>query len=185
VKAGRPDLPDPAPVRRSDPIPDSIVDPITDPTDVDPTNPDPAQPAAHSVPDPKEEAFYALALRRILRNLWVFTLLLLPGAIWRFGWLAAAGFAAGGLVSWINFRSLAQGAQGLADRIVNLQSRERGEVVIARFLLRYVLVGVIAYGIFMGSPVAFRGFLWGLTLPVGGMLAEAGYEAFVGFGRGR
>lgn len=141
--------------------------------------------AVNSMADPKEEAFYAAALRRILRNLWVFTVLLLPGATWRYGWIAAVGFAAGGLVSWLNFRSLALGAQGLADRIVNQHSRERGEVVIARFLLRYVLVGVIAYGIVISSPGAFRGFLWGLTLPVGGMLAEAAYEAFVGFRRRR
>ncbi len=73
------------------------------------------------------------------------------------------------------------GAQGLADRIVNQHSTERGSVVISRFLLRYVLVGVIAYGIFKGSPVAFRGFLWGLTVPVAGMLVEAVYEAFVAF----
>jgi hypothetical protein len=170
VSAASPDAPDPAASRGSDGT-------------LDPTSGDPTLVAANSIPDPKEEAFYSAALRRILRNLWVLTVLLLPAAAWRYGWIAAAGFAAGGLVSWLNFRSLALGAQGLADRIVNQQSKERGEVIIARFLLRYVLVGVIAYGIFVGSPVAFRGFLWGLTLPVGGMLAEAAYEAFVGFRR--
>ena len=139
--------------------------------------------AEHSTPDPKEEAFYSAALRRILRNLLVLTVLLLPFAYWRYGPLAAAGFAAGGFVSWLNFRSLARGAQGLADRIVNAHSSERGGVVVSRFLLRYVLVGAIAYGIFVGSPAAFRGFLWGLTLPVGGMLAEAAYEGFVAFRR--
>ena len=153
----------------------------------DPAPTQPSQPIADSTPppdpkpDPKEDAFYAAALRRILRNLLVLTLLLLPLAAWRYGWIAAAGFAAGGFASWLSFRSLALGAQGLADRIVNQQSKERGGVVISRFLLRYVLVGVAAYVIFRGSPVAFRGFLWGLTLPVGGMLAEAAYEAFVGF----
>ena len=171
MSVGSSDAPDPAEPYSSDAAPD--------PTLVDSTTH-----SANSILDPKEEAFYAAALRRILRSLWVFTLLLLPGAAWRYGWIAAAGFAAGGFVSWLNFRSLALGAQGLADRIVNRHSTERGEAVIARFLLRYVLVGVIAYGIFVSSPVAFRGFLWGLTLPVGGMLAEAGYEAFVGFGRG-
>lgn len=134
--------------------------------------------------NPKEEAFYSAALRRILRNLLVLTLLLTPLVAWRFGWIAAAGFASGGFVSWLNFRSLAQGAEGLADRIVNLQSKEHGGVVVSRFLLRYVLVGAVAYVIFMSSPVAFRGFLWGLTLPVGVMLVEAAYEALIAFGRG-
>ena len=168
MSAGAPGAPDPK--RRRPEDPDLDVSEIAS--------------AANSVPDPKEEAFYASALRRILRSLWLLTLLLFPAATWRYGWIAAAGFAAGGFVSRLNFRSLALGAQGLADRIVNQHSKERGEVVIARFLLRYVLVGVMAYGIFRGSPVAFRGFLWGLTLPVGGMLGEAAYEAFVGFRRG-
>ena len=139
-------------------------------------------PAAPSIPiDPKEEAFYSGALRRIVFTLLIVTILLLPLALWRFGWIAAIGFASGGIASWLNFRSLASGVQGLADRIVNQHSSERGSIVISRFLLRYLLVGVIAYGIFVSSPVAFRGFLWGLTLPVAGMLAEAAYEAFVAF----
>lgn len=139
-------------------------------------------PASHLI-DPKEEAFYSAALGRIVCTLLVITILLLPFAVWRFGVIAAAGFAAGGFVSWLNFRSLAAGVRGLADRIVNQRSTERGSVVISRFLLRYLLVGVIAYGIFKGSPVAFHGFLWGLTMPVAGMLAEAAYEAFVSFRR--
>lgn len=142
----------------------------------------PPDPASHRI-DPKEEAFYSDALVRIVHTLLVITILLLPFALWRFGVVAAAGFAAGGFVSWLNLRSLAAGVRGLADRIVNQRSTERGSVVISRFLLRYLLVGVIAYGIFKGSRVAFHGFLWGLTLPVAGMLAEAAYEAFVAFRR--
>jgi ATP synthase I chain len=142
-----------------------------------------ASPVSEPPVDPQEESFYAAALSRILRTLLITTLLLTPLIILRFGVIAAAGFAAGGFVSWLNFRSLVSGAQGLAERIVNQHSSERGSVVISRFLLRYVLVGVIAYGIFKGSPVAFRGFLWGLTVPVAGMLVEAGYEAFIAFRR--
>jgi hypothetical protein len=159
-----------------------------------PREPDPTPPPAaldasqadttsHATPNPIEEAFYSAVLRRILHTLAILTIVLLPFAVLRYGWLAAAGFAAGGFVSWLNFRSLARGAQGLADRIVNLHSRERGAIVVSRFLLRYVLVGGIAYGIFISSPMAFRGFLWGLTLPVGGMLAEAAYEGWTAFRR--
>lgn len=143
----------------------------------------PPIPEATPPVDPREELFYAAALGRILYTLLILTVLLTPLALWRFGAVAAAGFAAGGFVSWLNFRLLVTGAQGLADRIVNQHSRERGAAIVSGFLLRYVLVGVIAYGIFRGSPAAFRGFLWGLTLPVGGMLAEAGYEAFRAFRR--
>lgn len=141
----------------------------------------PFEPAANPdpTPDPKEEAFYDAVLRRILRNLWVLTCVVVVPAAVRYGWRAAAGFAAGALASWLSFRSLAQGAQGLADRIVKAHSKERGAVVISRFLLRYLLVGVVAYGIFKSSAEAFRGFLWGLTMPVGAMLVEAVYEGYL------
>jgi len=157
---------------------------MTDPSD--PSEPD-APPNQTAVPvthvDPREEAIFSTALRRILKTLLILTIALSPLAGLYYGWIAAAGFAAGGFVSWLNFRSLAAGAQGLADRIVNQHTGERGEIVVSRFLLRYVLVGVIAYGIFKSSPLAFRGFLWGLTLPVGGMLVEAAFEAFIAFRR--
>lgn len=134
-------------------------------------------------PSPRDDSFYAAALSRILSSLLISVIVLTPLALWRFGIIATAGFAAGGILSWLNFRSLAAGAEGLADRIVNQQSQERGGAIVARFLLRYLLVGLIAYGIFKGSPVAFRGFLWGLTLPVAAMLIEAGYEGFAAFRR--
>ena len=55
--------------------------------------------------------------------------------------------------------------------------------MVARFLVRYALVGIVAYAIFKGSGLAFRGFLWGLSLPVAAMMAEAGIEAYVAFRR--
>lgn len=134
-------------------------------------------------PDPREERFYAAALSRMLRSLLLVGIILTSLVLWKFGAFVAAGFAAGVFLSWLNFRSLAVSVEGLADRIVNRQSRERGTAIVGRFLLRYLLVGLIAYGILKGSLAAFRGFLWGLTLPVAAMLIEAAYEAFVAFGR--
>jgi len=155
------------------------------------TTPEPDPPAptdrsrsmADLEPDPKEEGFYAAALNRILYALGILTLAVSPLAFWRYGVGASIGFAVGGAVSWLNFRSLVAGVRGLADRIVNQQSRESGSIVVSRFLLRYLLVGAIAYGILKSSPIAFRGFLWGLTLPVAAMLIEAAYEGFVAFRR--
>jgi hypothetical protein len=133
--------------------------------------------------DPDEEAFFAAALRRIPRHLFLLTLALLPVALLRYGPAAALGFVAGAFVSWLSFRSLSRGVESLAERVINAHSKERGGVIVARFLLRYLLVGVIAYGIFKGSAAAFRGFLWGLTLPVGALLLEAGYEGLTAFRR--
>ena len=135
------------------------------------------------VADPDEEAFFAGALRRIPRHLLLLTLGFLPFTLFRYGLLSAVGLAAGAFVSWLSFRSLTRGVQGLADRVVNAHSNERGGAIVARFFLRYLLVAVIAYGIFKSSTTAFRGFLWGLTLLVGALLLEAGYEGVLAFWR--
>ncbi len=135
-------------------------------------------------PTPQAERFYAGAIRRILRTLLVLTIVV-PFAVWWFyGLLVAAGFFLGAGLAWLNFRSLASSAKALAGRIVEAQSRERGASVVFRFLLRYVLVGIAAYAIFRGSSQAFRGFLFGLCLPVAAMLCEAGYEAYAALHRG-
>ncbi len=140
----------------------------------------PQSPAASS----DAEQFYSGAVRRIPRILAVLAVALIAPVWLAFGFATALGFAAGAGASWLNFHSLARGVEGLADRIVNAQSRERGSMVVARFLLRYLLVAVVAYAIFKGSYYAFRGFLAGLCLPVAAMLSEAAYEAYAAFRRG-
>ena len=142
-------------------------------------DPDAAQSA-----NPAAEQFYSGAIRRILRILAVFAVALIAPVWLAFGMASALGFAAGAAASWLNFHSLARGVEGLADRIVNAQSREHGSVVVGRFLLRYLLVGIVAYAIFKGSFYAFRGFLAGICLPVAAILSEAAYEAYAALRRG-
>ncbi|HYU46534.1 MAG TPA: hypothetical protein VEK84_10200, partial [Terriglobales bacterium] len=86
-------------------------------------------------------------------------------------------------VSYINFLALARGVEGLAERIVDRHSREKGRKIVLRFLMRYGLVATVAYAIFKSSGLAFRGFLWGVCLPVAAMLLEAGFEAYIAFRR--
>jgi hypothetical protein len=130
------------------------------------------------------ENFYGGAIRRIVRTLLVLAVIS-PWPVWGlYGLPAASGFFLGALISWVNFKSLARSVEGLASRIVEAHSRERGGNVVLRFLLRYVLVGIVAYAIFRGSSQAFRGFLFGLCLPVGAMLCEAAYEAYAALRRG-
>lgn len=140
----------------------------------------PQSPAASSA----AEEFYAGAIRRILRILAILAVALIAPVWLAYGIAPALGFTAGTAASWLNFHSLARGVEGLADRIVNAQSREHGSIVVARFLLRYLLVGIVAYAIFKGSYYAFRGFLAGLCLPVAAVLSEAAYEAYAAFRRG-
>jgi hypothetical protein len=117
---------------------------------------------------------------RVLRNMLVVSVLLLAPAFWFYGWAGSIGFAFGAAVSYVNFRSLKRGVEGLADRIVNQNSREKGGLIVLRFIVRYGLVGAVAYAIFKSSSLAFYGFLWGLCVPVAALMLEAvwhGYRA--------
>ena len=128
-----------------------------------------------------DRTIYERIIPRVLRNMLVASVLLLGPAFWFYRWAGAIGFAFGAAVSYVNFRSLTLGVEGLADRIVNRSSREKGGRIVLRFVVRYGLVGVAAYAIFKSSSLAFRGFLWGLCVPVAALMAEAvwaGYTAF-------
>jgi len=146
----------------------------------DPSNP-PEVPASED--NSALDDFYGRAIPRMLRIMLITSVVALGPAFWFWGWPGAAGVAAGAAVSYINFRTLVRGVEALGDRIVNRHSRERGWLIILRFLVRYALVGIVAYAIFKGSGIAFRGFLWGLCMPVVAMMAEACVEAWVAFRR--
>ncbi len=142
------------------------------------------QPNSELLPaDLRLQAFNERALSRMFRTLVVVSVLLLVPAFWRYGWIGAIGFAAGAAISCINFRALQRSVEALADRIVNRQSKEKGGRIVLRFLLRYGLVGAVAYAIFKGSALAFHGFLWGLCLPVAAMMIEAALEAYAALRR--
>jgi ATP synthase I chain len=127
---------------------------------------------------------YERIIPRVLRNMLVVSALLLGPAFWFYGWAGSIGFAFGAGVSYVNFRSLTRGVEGLADRIVNRNSREKGGWIVLRFVVRYGLVGAAAYAIFKSSSLAFRGFLWGLCVPVAALMAEAVWEGYGAFRRG-
>ena len=130
-----------------------------------------------------ELSIYERIIPRVLRNMLVVSVLLLGPAFWFYRWAGSIGFAFGAAVSYVNFRSLTRGVEGLADRIVNRNSREKGGRIILRFLVRYGLVGAVAYAIFRSSSLAFRGFLWGLCVPVAALMAEAAWAGYTAFRR--
>lgn len=131
--------------------------------------------------DQRLDSFYSRAIPRMLRTLLVVSVLALFPAFWFYGWMGLTGIAAGAVVSYVNFRALARGAEGLIDRVVDRHSGEKGRVIVFRFLVRYALVAIVAYAIFKGSTLAFRGFLWGLCLPVAAMMIEAAVEGWAAF----
>jgi hypothetical protein len=134
-------------------------------------------------PTIEEQSIYERIIPRVLRNMLVVSVLLVGPAFWFYGWAGSIGFAFGAAVSYVNLRSLTRGVEGLADRIVNRNSREKGGLIVLRFVVRYGLVGAAAYAIFKSSPTAFRGFLWGLCVPVAALMAEAVWEGYTAFWR--
>jgi hypothetical protein len=136
-----------------------------------------------SLPNPDEsspvDSFYERAIPRMLQIMLTASVLLLGLVFWFYGWAGTVGVAAGSALSYVNFRILVRGVEALGDRIVNRQSKERGWAIVLRFLVRYGLVGIAAYVIFKSSVMAFRGFLWGLCLPVAAIMAEAVVETYV------
>jgi hypothetical protein len=125
------------------------------------------------------DAFYAGALERI-RNFMLVLAGVLSAAAWlRFGRAPALGFCCGCVIAYLNFHWLKSGVSGLADRVTNSGKAQSGKGIIARFLIRYVLLGVAAYGILTSFPASLRGLFAGLFLPVGAIACEAVYELYV------
>jgi hypothetical protein len=123
--------------------------------------------------------FYSGAAARIGGFMVVIAVALSATAWWRFGRGPALGFACGCAVAYLNFHWLKRGVAGLADRVTDAGKPQSGKGIVARFLLRYVLLGGVAYGILTSFPASLRGLFAGLFLPVGAIACEAAYELYV------
>lgn len=134
--------------------------------------------------DSAADVFYGAALVRISKFMLVLTPALSVAAWVRFGRFPALGFLLGSVIAYLNFQWLKSGVSGLADRVTNTGKAQSGQGMIARFLLRYVLLGVAAYAILTSFPASLRGLFAGLFVPVGAVVCEAVYEAYRALGRG-
>ncbi len=130
------------------------------------------------------DAFYSGALDRIRRFMIALGLFFSVAAWWKFGRWAALGFLLGCAISYLNFHWLKSGVSGLADRVTNTGKAQSGKGIVARFLLRYVLLGAAAYAILTSFPASLRGLFAGLFLPVGAIACEAVYELYAALARG-
>ena len=131
-------------------------------------------------PAPAPDAdFYSGAAERIPRFMVGLGLALTVAACWKFGHSSALGFVSGSIIAFLNFHWLKSGVTGLADRVTDSGKPQSGKGIVARFLLRYVLMGAAAYGILTSFPASLRGLLVGLFLPVGAIACEAAYETYV------
>jgi len=100
------------------------------------------------------------------------------------GW--AAGFAIGAALSALSFHWMKGAVNKLADAVLSsdASSRPRGSAgAVARFILRYGLIGLAGYVIFRSSVISLVAFFAGLFVSIVAVLAEIGYQLYVGFRR--
>lgn len=135
-------------------------------------------------PISEADSFYTAALPRVRNFMLALAPALIAGALWRYGARAALGFLVGSVIAYLNFQWLKSGVSGLADRVTNTGKPQSGKGIVARFLLRYLLLGAAAYAILTSFPASLRGLFAGLFLPVGAIACEAVYEVYVGLTRG-
>ena len=130
------------------------------------------------------DKFYDRALERIRKFMLVLAALGFLACVVLFRWQVAAGFAAGAAISYLNHRWLERAVEALGERITTSQSRERGRGIVARAVLRYVLVAIGAYVIFNVSRAGLYGFLGGICLPIAAVACEVAVELFVSLRHG-
>jgi ATP synthase I chain len=130
------------------------------------------------------ESFYSGALIRITRLMPVLALAGTAAAARYFGWRIALGFALGCAIAYLNFHWLKRVVTALADKATQSGAPASSKGVVARFLLRYLLMGLGGYAIFTVSPASLYGLLAGLFLPVAAIACETVYEAYAALVRG-
>ena len=86
---------------------------------------------------------------------------------------AALGFLVGAAVAYTNFRWLKRTVKALADAVSQAGPPRSRPSVVLRFLMRFVLIALVAYVIFTSYPLAFHGFLGGMFVPVLAIFVEA------------
>ncbi len=144
---------------------------------------DQAKPNATGAEHRAEDGFYAAALPRIRNFMLILGPVLCVVAWVTFGLRTAFGFLLGCVIAYLNFQWLKSGVSGLADRVTNTGKPQSSKGIVARFLLRYVLLGLAAYAILTSFPASLRGLFAGLFLPVGAIVCEAFYELYAAFRR--
>jgi hypothetical protein len=93
-------------------------------------------------------------------------------------WPLAAGFAIGAIVALVSMAHLWRAVQAFTARAAGEGSGEPAAATVMRFLMRFALVTLGAYGVFKISRLAGYGYIGALFLPVAAMTGEAAFEAW-------
>ena len=133
-------------------------------------------------PQPGDD-FYARALDRIQKIMLVLGIAGLT-TVWAFfGWRIGVGFALGSAIAYLNFHWLTKIVAGISE-LTSGSGNATSRRVVHRFVLRYVLMAVIAFVILAVSRESLYGLFAGLFLPAAAILCEAAYEAYAALARG-
>ena len=103
----------------------------------------------------------------------------IPVVVLRWGWLAAAGFLAGVLISWINFRWLKQGVRALTQSATAQAGEENIKIpkgAKLRLVARFALLLAVLCAILFGSWLPGGAVLAGLFAAVAAVLLEMMYR---------
>ena len=124
------------------------------------------------------ERFLGGAYGRIARVMAALTVVTGAVALFAVGWRFAAGFVFASAVAAFNYFGLKSAAAEFAE--VAATGQGSGAGMVAKSLLRFVLLLAVAYVIFMSSDSKqmLYGFVAGLFVPIAAMFCEAGYEAW-------
>ncbi len=118
-------------------------------------------------------AFLNHALARIHRFIAFLTIAGLIAAAVRGGWKWAAGFLAGAVASWINFRWLSKMVGLIGNAAAGKKPRTRSAVF---FGLRYLLLAAAGYVILNYSTLSLTAGLVGLFVPAAAVILEILFE---------
>jgi hypothetical protein len=120
------------------------------------------------VTTPSDDVFFDRARARIARLTLAIGVLGSALGLLR-GWRWSLGFAAGAVVSWINYRWLKQ----IVDALGGRRPKRRTAVLAG---LRYLLLAIGAYVILKSSVVSLPAALFGLFTAVAAVLIEILFE---------
>ena len=122
-----------------------------------------------------DDAFYSAAERRIEWLILGIGAVATVGTWFVWGGRAAAGLAAGAILSWVNYRWMKQGVDTLARLSTAHAGAQRAQVpasVYLKFLGRYVLLIVAAYAILRAFRPPVASLLAGFFSVVAAVLVE-------------
>lgn len=120
-----------------------------------------------------------LMLHRIKRNALVFLVLAAVASLWFRSFATTFGVLVGGACAVVNFRWI---EAGLDAAMGGPMSRGKRALAVAKFGLRYILLGLIIYAIVANRIADLKALLAGLFIFVVSIMWEAFRSALTSFG---